>query len=88
MFSFTGLLIGIVMAVLGVLMVKYSFWLHNTTGPQMWLERFTGGGSTNGMYKIFGVLLVFIGTLVATGFGDNVMSFIFAPFVNLFIPHK
>lgn len=67
-------------------MVKYSFQLLNMTGPQDWIERFTGGGSTNGMYKIIGVVLALIGIMVATGLGDNVMSFFFSPFAKFFFP--
>lgn len=75
------------MMALGVLGVKYTFWLHNVTGPQNWLERYTGSGSTYGIYKILSTLLVITGILVATGFGNNVMSFIFSPFLNLFVAH-
>ena len=87
MFTFKGLFIGIAMMALGVLGVKYTFWLHNVTGPQNWLERYTGSGSTYGIYKILSTLLVITGILVATGFGNNVMSFIFSPFLNLFVAH-
>jgi nucleoside recognition membrane protein YjiH len=86
MFTLNSLLIGIAMVVIGVLGVKYAFWLHNMTGPQDWLERFTGPGSTQGMYKIFFTLVVITGLLVATGFGNNVMSFLFSPLKNLFHP--
>jgi len=72
------------MAVLGILGVKYTFWIHNVTGPQDWLERYTGSGTTYAMYKIFFALLVLVGILFATGFGDNVMGFLFSPLVNLF----
>ncbi len=86
MFSFSHLFIGLAMAAIGVLGVKYTFWLHNVTGPQMWLERYTGSGSTYGIYKIFFALLVVIGILFASGFGDNVMRFIFSPITGLFHP--
>lgn len=88
MFSLSHLLIGLAMAALGILGVKYTFWLHNVTGPQDWLERFTGSGSTYGIYKILSAFLVVAGILFATGFGDNVLSFFFSPFVNFFIPKK
>jgi hypothetical protein len=84
MFSLTGLLVGLAMVGFGLLTLKYTFWLHNTTGPQSWIERYLGSGSTYGVYKILGVLLVIIGVLVGTGFGDNVMGFFFAPLVNIF----
>lgn len=87
MFSIKGLIIGLGMMAFGLLGVKYTFWLHNFTGPQGWLERYTGSGTTYGIYKIFSTLLIAIGILVATGFGDNVMSFLFSPFLNLFVKH-
>ena len=84
MFSITGLLVGLAMVVSGLLFLKFTFWIHNTTGPQQWIERYLGSGSTYGVYKIFGVFLVIVGVLVGTGFGDNVMGFFFAPLVNIF----
>jgi hypothetical protein len=84
MFSWSNLFVGLGMAVAGVCFVKFSYQILRFTGEQSWLTRFTGSGSTNGIYKIFGVLLVIVGILVATGFGNNVMEFIFGPFKNLF----
>jgi hypothetical protein len=86
MFSLNNLIIGLVMTVLGVLMVKYTFWLANTTGAQGWLERFTGPGSTYGIYKIVGVLVAFIGLMIATGLGTPVAEFFFSPIKNMFTP--
>lgn len=74
------------MVAVGTLMVKYTFWLSNTTGPLQWLENYTGGGSTYGIYKLLGVILALIGLMVATGLGDNVMNFLFSPLKQLFIP--
>ena len=50
------------------------------------LERYTGSGSTYGIYKIFFTLLVVTGILFATGFGDDVMNFFFSPLARLFNP--
>lgn len=86
MFTISGLITGLALIALGILGVKYTFWLHNVTGPQNWLERYTGSGSTYGVYKIFSALLVLIGILFATGFGHNVMSFFFSPLAHLFRP--
>jgi hypothetical protein len=83
-FSLQTVVIGLIMSVLGVLMVKYTFWLVNTTGPQGWIERYTGGGSTYGVYKILGVIVAILGLMVATGLGNSVMGFLFAPFTSLF----
>jgi hypothetical protein len=82
--NFNNLLIGLAMVVFGVLAVKYTFWLRNTTGPQEWLERYTGSGSTYGMYKIFGVILILFGFMTATGLADPVMRWLLSPFLNIF----
>ncbi len=74
------------MAAAGVGMVKYTFALTNFTGRQDWIEKYAGGGQTYSVYKLFGVALVLIGILVATGFGANVMNFFFAPILNTFRP--
>lgn len=86
MFSITQLIIGVIMVGLGVLTVKYTFQLVNMTGRQDWIENITGSGSTYGVFKLFGVALVIIGLLVATGFGNDVLNFIFSPLRRIFTP--
>jgi hypothetical protein len=87
MFTLNGFLIGLTMIGLGILGVKYTFWLHNLTGPQTWLENYTGSGSTYGIYKIASVFVVIVGILWATGFGHDFMSFLLTPIINTFA-HK
>ena len=84
MFNWTGLFVGLGMVIAGICFVKFSYSILKFTGEQAWLERYVGAGNTNGFYKIFGAILVLIGLLVATGFGNNVMEFIFGPFKSLF----
>ncbi len=84
MFTLSGFFTGLTMAILGVLGVKYTFWIHNQTGSIDFIERFTGAGSTYGVLKIFFTLLVLVGLLWASGFGNNVISFLLSPFANLF----
>jgi hypothetical protein len=79
-------LIGLIMIVGGIAMVKYTFQLTNITGRQDWLERYTGSGSTYGIYKLFGVFIVIVGILFATGFGTGVIDFIFSPLKSVFHP--
>ena len=86
MFSFSHLLIGLAMIAGGFAMVKYTFKLLNITGPQQWMERYTGSGSTYGMYKLAGVAIIIMGILFATGFGNNLMDFIFSPLKGIFKP--
>jgi hypothetical protein len=88
MFTLTGLFVGLAMATIGILGVKYTFWIHNQTGPVSFIERYAGSGSTYGVFKILFALLVLVGIIWATGFGRNVMSFLFSPFLSLFIPKQ
>ena len=86
MFDIAHILIGLGLMACGVLMVKFTFWILNVTGQQQWLEKYTGSGSTYGMYKLFGVFLVIVGILFATGFGTNVIDFLFSPLKSVFHP--
>jgi hypothetical protein len=84
MFTLSGFFIGLTMAILGVLGVKYTFWIHNQTGPIGFIEKYAGGGSTYGVLKILFALMVMVGILWGSGFGGNVMSFLFSPIASLF----
>lgn len=72
------------MVAFGVLGVKYTFWIHNQTGPIGFIERYAGGGSTYGVLKIFFTLLVLVGLLVGSGFGGSIMAFLLSPFADMF----
>lgn len=85
-FSLSSALIGLGIFAAGVCFVKFSYQILRFTGEQEWLERFTGAGNTNGFYKVFGVALVLLGLLVATGFGNDVLSFLLTPFKAVFQP--
>ena len=86
MFNLGHILIGLFMVGAGILFVKYTFRIVGMTGNQDWLERYTGSGSTYGIFKLFGVFLVIIGVLFATGFGNNVLDFLFSPLKSVFHP--
>ena len=86
MFSLSHILIGLGMVAAGVALTKYSFQIMNFTGQQDWIDRIAGPGNTNGVYKLFGVVLVLAGLLFATGFGNNLMDFIFSPLRRIFTP--
>jgi hypothetical protein len=86
MFSLSNFFIGLGIFAAGTAMVKYSYQLLRFTGEQTWIEKYAGFGSTNGIYKIFGVALVILGLLVATGFGNDVLSFLLSPFRAAFHP--
>lgn len=84
MITFTGALIGASMVVVGVLGVKYTFWIHNQTGPIGFIEKYAGSGSTYGVLKILFTLLVIVGILWGSGFGHEVMNFLFSPLLSVF----
>jgi hypothetical protein len=86
MFNIGHILIGLFMIGAGILFVKFTFKIVGITGNQQWLEKYTGSGSTYGIYKLFGVFLVIIGILFATGFGNNVLDFMFSPLKSIFRP--
>jgi|GEM_PF-2717216 len=86
MISLNGILIGAGVVIAGVLFVRFAFQIQNFTGAQFWLERFTGSGTTTGLYKIFGVLLVIGGFLIATGFGNDILATLLSPFRSSFHP--
>lgn len=83
-FSFTKFLIGLGMVAVGILMVKYTMWFRNATGPQHWLEQYTGEGSTYGVYKLLGSLLGVFGFLTMTGLMDGIISALVQPFADTF----
>jgi hypothetical protein len=88
MFTFSGFLVGLTMVILGVLGVKYTFWIHNQTGPIGFIEKYAGSGSTYGVLKILFTFLVILGILWGSGFGHNVMSFFLSPIANMFTGGK
>ncbi len=82
--SLNSVLIGGAMVIAGVLFVRFTFKIANFTGRQDWLEHYTGSGTTYGIYKIFGVLLVIVGFMVASGFGNDVLGWLLSPFHSAF----
>jgi hypothetical protein len=82
--SLNSILIGGGMVLAGVLLVRYTFKIVNMTGRQDWIEHFTGSGTTYGIYKILGVILVLLGFMVASGFGNDVLSWLLSPLHSTF----
>ncbi|MDB5178901.1 MAG: hypothetical protein JWN01_844 [Patescibacteria group bacterium] len=87
MINFPNVIIGLLMSAAGIAFVRFSYQISNMTGPQDWLENITGPGTTNGIYKIFGVIVMALGLFVATGFGNNVMTFLLGPLRGIFGPY-
>ena len=84
MFSFGNLIIGIIMVVLGVLVLKYTYAVANFTGRVEWIEDKLGGGTTFGVYKLLAVFMVIIGLLIITGLGGPIVDAVFEPLGDSF----
>lgn len=78
----TTIMIGFAIIIWGVCMVRFTMPIMNFTGRQWWLERYVGAGMTFTAYKFIGVLLVVLGVLVGTGFGYDILAFLFSPLRN------
>ena len=72
------------MIVLGSLAVKYTYAMVGFTGRQDWIERYTGSGTTYLAFKLFGVIVVIMGLLIGSGFGDNLLEWIVSPLAGVF----
>ena len=88
MFTWPHLFIGLIVLVLGIAMVKYSYQVANYTGRQAWIENRLGSGSTYFAYKMFGLLSIFIGVLYATGLSGAFGNWIFSPLSGFFSPAR
>lgn len=84
MFNFSHVITGLVLVVIGVLFVRFSFQIGNFTGSQDWIESKLGPGTTYGVYKILGVVAAVGGILYATGLSDPVLGWLLTPLINMF----
>ena len=76
---YSALLIGA-----GILSLKYNFQIVNNTSRLEWIESKLGAGSTFLVYKLLSILLVLAGILYLTGFGPNVLTWLFSPLRSVF----
>jgi hypothetical protein len=82
MFSFGNFIVGLIVAALGVLFVKYNYQIVGMTGRQDWIENTLGAGSTYFVFKIMGVIVIFGALLYGTGLLEPVMGWLFSPLVD------
>ena len=68
------LVIGLGIAALGSIMVIKTHLVIDFFGSVDWAEQKLGGGGTNLFYKGLGLLIVFVGFLVATNMWDNFLQ--------------
>ena len=77
------IIIGLIIFITGSLMVIKSEWLLNNFGRIGFFDQHLGaeGGSRLG-YKLIGLLIVFIGILIATNMIGGFLSWVFSPLLK------
>jgi hypothetical protein len=71
---------GLIWVLIGIAVIKFSFPLTNFFGHIPWAEDHIGGGGTNSLYKIVGVIII-IGSFLYM-FGN--VGFVTKPLLPLF----
>ncbi len=81
------IIIGLIMIIAGALIVIKSNKILNSFGRINFFERYLGseGGSRLG-YKLVGLLIIFIGIMVATNMIGGFMKWIFSPLLQFSTP--
>lgn len=77
------IIFGLIVAVLGVLITIKSEAIYGVFGPIAFFEKYLGteGGSRLG-YKLAGILIFFIGIMMATNVFGEFMGWILSPLIN------
>jgi len=71
-----GYFFGILVIALGAFMVIKTRWFIENFGHSAWAEEKLGGGGTNTMYKILGIVFIFGSLMAMTGLlGNFLVSF-------------
>ena len=78
-----NILLGIIVITVGTLMVVKSEWLLNNFGRITFFEIHLGsdGGSRLG-YKLVGLIVSFIGTLIMTGMINGFLEWVLSPLLR------
>ena len=84
--NFTQVLGGLMAVGVGILLLKFNFQVVGFTGRQDWIESKLGSGSTYFAYKIFALMVIFGGSLYATGLGTPFFTWFLSPLTSLFVP--
>ena len=82
------IIIGLALLALGSFLVIKSDWFLVNFGRLKWFEEKLGsdGGSRLG-YKLIGVILIFVGLIMATGSGDNFFAWLLSPLIRTSQPN-
>lgn len=77
---FGRILTGLIIVVIGYFTTAKADWLMNNLGRIEWFETHLGAeGGTRTFYKLFGVFLIIVGFLLATGWLGDIAASIFRP---------
>ena len=76
------ILLGLLLIVVGFFMVWKTVAFQDFFGANAWAERTLGSGGTNTFYKILGVLVAFLGMLIATDLISGIMESLVGIFVR------
>ena len=77
------IIIGLLVVVCGFMMSLKSMWFLRQFGRIRWAEdKFPFEGGTRFFYKIFGIVIVFIGLFIISGIWTDILNGIFKLFDN------
>lgn len=71
---FYRILVGLLIASVGAFMVVRTRSIIDLFGTSTWAEMHMGGGGTNLFYKVIGVVVCFVGFMVATNLWNTFLQ--------------
>jgi len=75
---------GLITFAIGLIFVIKTEWILRINGRVMWAEIHLGTeGGTRLLYKLIGLVFIFISFLFLTGLGDNFFLWLFGPIFRL-----
>ncbi|MFA5131525.1 MAG: hypothetical protein WC467_03795 [Patescibacteria group bacterium] len=76
-------ILGIIITLASVFMIIKTEWLVNNFGRIAWFEDKLGSeGGTRLGYKLIGIIALFIGIVVMTGSGQDLMNWLLSPLIK------
>ncbi|MFA6594244.1 MAG: hypothetical protein WCT16_03205 [Candidatus Buchananbacteria bacterium] len=76
------ILIGVAVIIVGFFMVWKPRFFYDFMGHQMWAEKIFGIHEDELAYKVIGVIVMFVGALIATDLIYNLLAWFFSPVVK------
>ena len=75
--------LGIILIALGAFTVVKTDWFLQNFGRMSWFEEKLGGdGGSRLGYKLLGLIVIFLGIIMATGSSDDFFLWILKPLIN------